>query len=739
MVPEWNAEQAIRWGYLSNLVLYRASTVVAEALSGCAFRAGSDPDRPTQFSSSARLAQLLGPTPGGPAPKISARMLWAHATVQYLVTGRFGWEIETTPQGQVAALWPLVARYLEPIPTETGARSIEYFQGFFYGTGGSATRKRLPVDRVFYVWKPGQNDWREPESAVQAARLDVSTAVMQGRYDYAFLNNGAVPAHIVTHLEFATQEDKDAFRQQFQAEHLGPDRAGKTMFMEAEAGENGELQKAIDIQVVGLSQRDQQAAERLKEALRNIALAVGVPWSLLDASGRTYDNASAEWVNFWTVTMMPLMATLQDHVNMELAPRLGNEVGWFDLSKVEALKPKRKFLPISPDRAVNAGLAAIDEWREDVGLNPLPNGDGMWKKPEPKPVLIPTAEPTAITGEEKAPLQLVAAAPSAQTRSADPAKERAKKATSFEGQARALESMWERSLKALFKRQQTAVLSRLEGKRGRQALRASADQVPDASAVFSEAFWRTETEELAHGLYEAVFAAGAARLSGELGVGLPERAKRDAAEEAAMAKAFDVESQYAQSYIDGRANQLAGQVTETTYKGVKTAMAEGVGQGEGIPDLAERIKGVFETASDLRSRTIARTEVISGYNGSVNLVASQLGPDIVSGKEWLSAHDSRTREDHATADGQVVGINDAFDVGGEALEYPGDPAGSAGQTVNCRCSQVLLTAEEMAERAKRRVSVRTVTRLAARVKLGKMTPEEAIAEMERAPQLELVG
>jgi hypothetical protein len=27
-----------------------------------------------------------------------------------------------------------------------------------------------------------------------------------------------------------------------------------------------------------------------------------------------------------------------------------------------------------------------------------------------------------------------------------------------------------------------------------------------------------------------------------------------------------------------------------------------------------------------------------------------------------------------------------FDIGGEALMYPGDPAGSAGQVINCRCA-----------------------------------------------------
>ena len=38
------------------------------------------------------------------------------------------------------------------------------------------------------------------------------------------------------------------------------------------------------------------------------------------------------------------------------------------------------------------------------------------------------------------------------------------------------------------------------------------------------------------------------------------------------------------------------------------------------------------------------------------------------------------------ADGQEVGIDEAFDVGGEALMYPADPAGSPGNIIRCRCT-----------------------------------------------------
>ena len=44
--------------------------------------------------------------------------------------------------------------------------------------------------------------------------------------------------------------------------------------------------------------------------------------------------------------------------------------------------------------------------------------------------------------------------------------------------------------------------------------------------------------------------------------------------------------------------------------------------------------------------------------------------------------DSATRHTHAAADGQKVRKGQSFNVGGESLKYPGDPAGSAGNTIN---------------------------------------------------------
>jgi len=63
-------------------------------------------------------------------------------------------------------------------------------------------------------------------------------------------------------------------------------------------------------------------------------------------------------------------------------------------------------------------------------------------------------------------------------------------------------------------------------------------------------------------------------------------------------------------------------------------------------------------------------------------------------REWVSSSDDRTRDtpdaDHVAADGQVVGMREPFIVSGEELMFPGDPSGSASNTVMCRCGLIFL-------------------------------------------------
>jgi len=55
-------------------------------------------------------------------------------------------------------------------------------------------------------------------------------------------------------------------------------------------------------------------------------------------------------------------------------------------------------------------------------------------------------------------------------------------------------------------------------------------------------------------------------------------------------------------------------------------------------------------------------------------------------KIWRTAGDETVRDSHAAMDGVAVGIEENFEVGGEALFLPSDPDASLDETANCRCT-----------------------------------------------------
>lgn len=736
MISEWDADQAVRLAFYSNVIVYRCMQILADTVAGCPFRAGprppSEPGAAAEHNPNARLAQLLGPPPGGPAPKLTARRLWSWSVVQRKLTGRHGWEIETADTNEVVALWPLVSSELKAIPSRRGA---EWWDRFEYGKDPDTKEPRkLDLDHVVYGWNPAATDFRQPESCLQAARLDVSVAVMMGRYNHSFLRNDARPAAVVVTEAFASDEDFWRFKSQWNGNFGGPDNAGKIAFLEIGDDENAASKvkpvDALNVQVLGLSQKDARFIEQEKAALERVAIACGVPWSRLSATERTFNNAGQEDENFWFDTMIPLLTDLADEVNMQLAPRLGGEVGWFDLGHVKVFKPTRSVLNIDPIGLFQAGLASKDEARELVKLPAVDGGDVFASDLQAVPALPSAAQVTAAlpaaasaqvehrerqpwfsqSGESvsywvggpgseitcSSPQRATTIAPAPPSAGAagsgevpspepDPATRIAEEQEqrrsiiwkANDATVRTLEKQWQRALHRLFARQQRTVISRLEGNRGRRVL----EQRANADDIFDRHHWLNDTFDEVLGLFEAVTGAGFSRMAQMFGID------------------FDLEAPYAQKFIASRANQLAGQVTDTTYGAIKDALAAGVQEGESIPQIADRVRNVFDVASTSRSEMIARTEVNSAYGGSTRLAGDQLPQDVLGGYEWVSTRDARTRDDHAAADGQVIVQDATFDVGGEPLQYPGDPSGSADNVINCRCTLISLTPDEMAARS----------------------------------------
>lgn len=111
--------------------------------------------------------------------------------------------------------------------------------------------------------------------------------------------------------------------------------------------------------------------------------------------------------------------------------------------------------------------------------------------------------------------------------------------------------------------------------------------------------------------------------------------------------------------------------------------------------------GVWRNRPDVARGVAARAEttVRTELNRILNLAhqsranqAAQTVPGLA--KRWMATGDERTRPAHIEAHWATynapIPVDQPFDVGGEQLMQPGDPAASAGNTINCRCRVVLV-------------------------------------------------
>jgi SPP1 gp7 family putative phage head morphogenesis protein len=164
---------------------------------------------------------------------------------------------------------------------------------------------------------------------------------------------------------------------------------------------------------------------------------------------------------------------------------------------------------------------------------------------------------------------------------------------------------------------------------------------------------------------------------------------------------FDVRNFLGEKWLRDYTLRFAQPIMDTTKGAVKAIVQDALEKGSSIPQMQQRLTALFETwAGDRelteedrqwflerlpanRTEMIARTETIRASNAGAEALYRDWG---VTQKQWLATQDDRTRPDHLDADGQVVGMEESFSVGGEGLMYPGDPSGSPDNTINCRCT-----------------------------------------------------
>lgn len=124
-------------------------------------------------------------------------------------------------------------------------------------------------------------------------------------------------------------------------------------------------------------------------------------------------------------------------------------------------------------------------------------------------------------------------------------------------------------------------------------------------------------------------------------------------------------------------------------KHINSAITQGILQGESIDKISQRLAATVTDMSHTSAIRNARTMTTSAQNGGrIDSYKRAEGMGIKILQQWMATLDSRTRHEHRQLDGQKRKVGEAFEVEGEKIFFPGDPAAEPSLVWNCRCTLI---------------------------------------------------
>jgi HK97 family phage portal protein len=493
--------------------------------------------------------------------------------------------------GAVVELWPISPTRITPV-TDRG--SGDFISRYRYYHRPGQYEDISPDNIVHFRVGMDDGDHRVGVSALKRLIREVSSDAQATRYADRLLSNLAING---LSLEFPpdaraiTPAVADELKARISAAY-GGDNVGAVSVLSpgAKLTQHGFSPEQMDMKTL-----HRVPEERISAVIGVPAIIAGLGAGLEHA---TYANAATARELFTEMTLIPMWRAIAATLTTALVPDFSSDsavIVDFNISTVRALQDDEDKKANRLKIYVEAGILDINEARAEIGRGPRQTA------------------PAAAPEQRGARPRLVTLA--RQRKSAEDVP------SGLERLREAREPNWERAIRTF-----------LEEQKGRatRALRAGAD---DASDLIVEGEARLLGEVL-EPLQLSLFDDVQRLVIAELGI------------------AFDLDDPATREYLR-QAGQNIVAITNTTGDAVRTALIEGQANGEGIPQLARRLRDLpaFDQA---RARVVARTEL--GHSQIEGALASYRASGVVVG---VRIHDGDEDAACAGRDGTVMTLDAA--------------------------------------------------------------------------------
>ena len=679
--PQWqliNYEAYANEGFNANAVIYSAIMYKVRSITIAPLRAyGGTKEEPELLDADQPLQQLCS----RPNRFQSWSEFQALATVYFNLSGN-NYTVLERDGDEVVGMYHLRPDRIFIVPSPNKKQLI----GFWYVPEGMAFQDGTPYppEDIIHIKLPNPMD---PLDGLGYGISPLSPAAHSGDVDNdltkffrLFFKGGAMPPGVLSYDVPMIDDDVSRARERWMEIYGGYENWKDIAVLD----QGGKYEKVgYTFQEMDVSAIDARNESR-------IVAPFGVPLNLIESRPSlvqsTYNNKREDRTMFWEDTMIPELQWFETDYQYYLQGS-GGEFVMFDLSKVPALTMTQAERIDKFHVAYQAKAVTTDEYRAELGLDPKPELDEMGEDEEEPLSDEETEEQDTEEGQPEA------------VEEAD----EAERSTNGKVKKKSINRLkyWTKA---------DSLAQKYEGEFGEAAISAFGQDSINIEAIINDAN-ADALENRASLNWETVFIA----LTAYFGSTALENWQRQFSIPmydlmADMTRMLDNEFGQTTNIADVLAGQwftehtiqFAQPINATSEEIIRQLIEQGMVEGWSVPTTQKHLKTLFQQwmSGDLtteafewldarmpefRRELIARTETMKAANATSYKLYGYWG---VEEHEWLSTMDDRVRDAHAAANGQVVKVGMPFKVGGESLLYPGDPAGSAGNVINCRCTTI---------------------------------------------------
>lgn len=351
-------ESAVKEGWRRNELIYSCINARALALSMVKLRVRDAEGAEQDSHPFRRLIQR-------PNPYMGESDFHMARVIYQLLSGHSYWEVVSSRAGQPAQLWPLRPDWVAPLVTSQG------LIGWEYGPPSMQPLRLRPEQIVdFPLFDPLDLFGGTSPVVVAAYAGDTDNAVNKFAKD--FFERGALPAGILKTTQKLLEPEIERIRAGWSARYGG---AGNWLNAPAVLDADAEYQRiTMSFEEMGFEALDSRNEARICMVMGVPPIIVGANVGLERSTYSNYETSEAAW---WRNQLVPDCHHTSTRASILFAPYYGELDLYWDFDDIPALGEDQDKLWERARVALASGAILVDEYREMVGMEPLPGNKGQ--------------------------------------------------------------------------------------------------------------------------------------------------------------------------------------------------------------------------------------------------------------------------------------------------------------------------------------------------------------------------